>query len=270
MKTKHFVTTFLGAMIPLVGGLQAGENYVYQSSKQVVVEEPVEDPWEFHFTGYGLLPWVDLTLSGGTGISLDPGNVWDALNMTAQFEAEVRKGKWGISADVIYVDLGFNPDVKVISDVRLKEWVIMPRLSYRLIDGPSGFLDLQAGLRSTSVDITVTGDRPSIAAGTVLPGGPGLKGGAFSKSGFAQIWDGSVGIRGSYNINDRWFLNYQGEVGAGDSDFIAQAFAAVGYHINSNADMFFGFRYLYYDFASGVPLEDETAYGPEVGLKIHF
>ena len=269
MKKTHCIAAILGAVFPLVGGLQAGD-YTYQSSKEVVVEPAEEDPWELYFTGYGVLPWVDLNLAGGTAINLDPGNVWDALNMTAQFEAEVRKGKWGLSADVIYVDLGFSPDIDVISDIRVKEWIIMPRINYRAWEGDWGFLDLQAGLRSTSVDITVTGHRPTIAAGTVLPFGPGLKGDSFSKSGSAQIWHASFGVRGRVNLSDRWFVNYYGELGGGDSDLIAQAFGAIGYQINSNADLFFGFRYVYWDFASGVPLEDETAYGPEMGLKIRF
>ena len=271
MKKTHIIAAILAGISPLAGDLQAGE-YSYRSSKEVVepTMEPAEDPWEFLFTGYGVLPWVDLTLSGGTGISLDPGNVWDALNMTAQFEMEIRKGKWGVSTDVIYVDLGFNPDINVIQDVRIKEWIIMPRLNYRAWEGDWGFLDLQAGLRSTSVDITVKGHRPSIAAGSILPGGPGLKGDSFTKSGYASIVDASFGLRGQYNLSDRMYLDYYGEIGAGDSDLIAQAFAAVGYRLNHNADLFFGFRYVYWDFASGAPLEDETAYGPEMGLKIHF
>ncbi|MGI9242302.1 MAG: hypothetical protein ACR2RV_16000, partial [Verrucomicrobiales bacterium] len=264
MKKVSLIAITVVAMFPLAGGIQAGD-YSYQSSKQVV-DPPLEvedDSWEFLFTGYGVLPWVDMRLSGGTEINLDPGNIWDALNMTAQFEVELRKGKWGVSADVIYVDINFNPDIDAIRNIRFKEWIIMPRLNYRAWEGTWGFLDLQAGLRSTSVQMTVEGDIPSIRAGSILPGGPGLKGDSFSKSGYAAIWDASFGVRGQYNLSDRFFLDYYGELGAGDSDLIAQAFAAVGYRLNNNADMFFGFRYVYWDFATGVPLEDETAYGPE-------
>ena len=148
--------------------------------------------------------------------------------------------------------------------------MLRARLNYRAWEGDWGFIDPQAGLRSTSVDIRVKGHRPSIAAGSILPGSPGLKGDAFSKSGYASIVDASFGLRGNYKLSDRMYPDHYGEIGAGDSDLIAQAFAAVGYHLNDTADLFFGFRYVYWDFATGAPLEDEAAYGPELGLKIRL
>ena len=65
-------------------------------------------------------------------------------------------------------------------------------------------------------------------------------------------------------------LTSAGEVGAGDSDLIVQAQIEFNRSISSNAEMYYAFRYVYYDFASGFPLADETAYGPEMGMKIQF
>lgn len=267
MKKTYFLAAIIAGILPISDGLQAGD-YSKNPGKEVI--EPIQDDWEFLFSPYGILPWVDLTLSGDVPVHLDPGNVWDALNMTAQFDVEVRKGDWGLGADVIYVDLGFDLGRKVLRDIRIKEWIISPKVSYRAWEGDWGFFDLEAGMRITTVKLTVNGDIPSIRAGSVFPTGPGLTGRGVSRSGYAAIYDGLAGFRGAYNLTDSFYLDYRGEMGAGDSDFIAQAFLALGYHINPNADVYFGCRYIYYDFASGAPLVDETAFGPQMGLKIRF
>jgi hypothetical protein len=57
--------------------------------------------------------------------------------------------------------------------------------------------------------------------------------------------------------------------GAGDSDFVFEGFAGVGYRFRC-ADVYLGFKYLYYDFADGAPLDDETAYGPMLSAKWTF
>lgn len=217
-------------------------------------EPAIEDSWEFSFTPYGWMPWVELETAGGTEIDLTLGDILDNLNMTAMFEMAVRKGKWEISADVLYVDLGIGLDGRILRKLDISEWLITPRVSYRAWEGDWGFCDIQAGVRYTWVDLQVSG---------AALGFPIVEGGS------AEIWDATIGVRGRYNLNENWYLGYYVEAGAGDSDFIGQFYCDIGYRFKS-AEVFFGFRYLSYDFGSGAPLKDETVYGPLLGATFRF
>ena len=59
------------------------------------------------------------------------------------------------------------------------------------------------------------------------------------------------------------------DAGAGDSDFVGAFFTGVGYHFET-VDVYFGFKYLHYDFADGAPMQDQTAYGPMLSVKYTF
>ena len=88
-----------------------------------------------------------------------------------------------------------------------------------------------------------------------------------------DIWDGIVGARGQYNLNDKWYLPFHLDIGAGDSDMTWQAFAGVGYKYE-NFDLIAGYRYLDYDFDANDPaagaLTDLTMSGPMIGAKFYF
>src|SRR4051812_39578535 len=74
-----------------------------------------EPGWRFAVTPYGWLPTVDGNFrydrpsgAGGTNaaVSVDPTNLLEALNFAAMIAAEARYGRFSISTDFLYLDLG--------------------------------------------------------------------------------------------------------------------------------------------------------------------
>ena len=210
--------------------------------------------WEFILAPYGYLPWVDVTSLGGTDINLDLGEILEALKMTIMVDMEVRKGRWGFSTDLIYVNLEGALDGRVFKTIDLKEWIVMPRLSYRILEGDWGHFDVFGGARYTDIEMNLS---------ATLFGDPRTVVGEF------HVWDYMGGVRGSNRINDDWSFGYYGELGAGDSDLIGQAAVELTRHLKSNLDMYFQFRYVYYDWGN-VPLDNENVYGPQIGMRMRF
>ena len=85
----------------------------------------------------------------------------------------------------------------------------------------------------------------------------------------AYNWDGIVGARGQFNINDRWYLPYYADVGTGQSDLTWQAMTGIGYRFKWG-DVLLVYRYLDYEFDSDYLLEDLTISGPALGARFKF
>ena len=263
---KTIVRVLSLVLLGAFGALSAGTGVAQESaplvsesdaavSADLLGADPESDQWEFEFEIYGLMPWVDLELPTGMDVILDLGEILEALEMTAMFSTELRKGRWGVSADVIYIDVDLKFGEGPLDDLEIKEWIIMPRVSYRLAEGDWGYFDLQGGVRYTGVDLDLNAK---------------IAGHPLEVSGLINVWDYTGGVRGSYKISDKWRLGYYGEIGAGDSNLIGQAYAEFDYRVRDNVEWYFGFRYVYYQFGKGVPLENEQVYGPQSGLRIRF
>ena len=80
--------------------------------------------------------------------------------------------------------------------------------------------DVLAGLRYFEIDA----DAQLQFTGTLPPQGPSLN---LSQS--VDLWDAVVGVKGSYDLDQNWYIPYHFDVGAGDSDLTWQAVAGVGY-----------------------------------------
>ena len=84
-----------------------------------------------------------------------------------------------------------------------------------------------------------------------------------------DIWDGVVGIRGFYNLSDRWFVPYRVDIGTGDSEFTWHAFAGIGYRFDS-FKLLLAYRYLEWEFEDGEVLDDLQVSGPAIGALFTF
>jgi hypothetical protein len=93
--------------------------------------------------------------------------------------------------------------------------------------------------------------------------------GVLGESGSGDIWDGLIGLRAHFDLTERWYLLPLGDVGAGDSDILAQLYAGAGYRFESFG-VGLGLRVMYFDFGSGAPLEDQLIYGPILSGKFAF
>ncbi|MCE9610314.1 MAG: hypothetical protein K8R23_08990 [Chthoniobacter sp.] len=160
MTNKHVLAaataltlTFVQITAPAVC---AGERSPVDSKKAVIPPEPV-DHWQFMLAMPGWLAATSGTI-GVDGINshvyLGADTLIRHLDMIASFSAEARKGRFGIYGDLLYVSasdgIGTNGLIEKV-DFRLDQYLIDMELNYRVLEGPSGFLDLRAGVRYTNL-----------------------------------------------------------------------------------------------------------------------
>lgn len=116
---------------------------------------PLNPGWEYFVT----LPGWAAGLSGDVGVhgfapaTVDLGfeNIWDHLDMIGALTVEARRGRWGIALDGLYLKMsteGETPGRLLSSvDVQVEQVLAELAISYRLLDGERGYLDLIAGAR---------------------------------------------------------------------------------------------------------------------------
>ena len=252
----------------------------------LAAESPSDD-WQWAVTIYGWLP--DITgdthfpaapggPTDGPSIDISGGDIIDALKFAFLSALEVRKGRWGVATDVIYLDMGATKSntrnlsvggndlpasVTANADLDITSWVWTTVGTYRVIDQPAHSLELLAGARLLDVTQTLTWHFDGDIGPLPLPGRDGK-----SEVG-NDLWDGIIGVRGRINFgtNGKWFVPYYLDVGAGDSDSTLQAMAGVGYAF-SWGEIKAGWRYLDYDLEA--PIESLTTSGPQIGATFRF
>jgi len=138
--------------VPLIAGWAGTQ----QESK--VVEQPsvkTTEPWQITVGGPGWLAGV----SGTTGfhginsnINVSVGQILRNINVIYSFGGEVRRGRFGVLGDLLYLNAqaGSNATGLVSKlDLGLQQFLGEFFASYRVIEGPRGWLDLLGGFRYT-------------------------------------------------------------------------------------------------------------------------
>ena len=206
----------------------------------------------------------------GSDIDISIDNLLDDLDMAIMGAFGARKGKWMLAADVIYLDVsqkddgqvtlpvGSGVNVSTEVDVKLKGWIVTPTVRYNLIDNEKGSLNLLGGARYLWLDAKLKAD---------ISGPLQTRQAKVSDSG--GVWDGVVGVNGHIDLNEKWYLPYYADVGAGQSDFTWQAFAGVGYRFKK-LDALLGYRYMDWDFDDNEVFDDLNLSGAFVGVKFWF
>lgn len=249
------------------------------------------DQWQFTITPYIWLPSINGTLkygpppgwNGGPEVEIDTSDIIDDLNMAFMFAGSVRKGRWSVLTDVIYLDIsGESSKVKSIdatdripvsstidagTETTLKSAAWALAGSYGALQGKAGSLELLAGFRyfglKTTTDwnltATVTGD-----GGTQV----------FPRSGSVtereDIWDGIIGLRGRLNLGDsKFYVPYYLDIGTGTSEFTWEGIIGLGYGFKW-IDLLVEYRYLYYDMDDDKHVQDISLGGPAFGLTFKF
>lgn len=240
----------------------------------VQAAEQAQPVWEHEITLYGWATDLDGKASGSKAIvdfSYDVSDILDNLNFAFMGTLESRYGKWSIIADLLYMDVeddeqragslgprggdSFSADV----EVEMTSWVVQGGIGYELLNTQSGRLTAIGGLRYLNVDIdSDLHYRGEIADIRV------------SDSDSKGIIDGIVGFQGACNFNDRWYLPYYADIGAGDSEVTWQLFAGIGYRF-SWGHVRVGYRMLSWEFDDDdMVLEDLELYGPIAGVTFVF
>jgi len=243
------------------------------------------DDWQFGASIYGWFPdiagqTVFTGSDGGGDFEVDIDNILDNLKFTLMGIFDVRKGRWGLLTDVIYMDVGdsetgtreasigggalpVNATANV--DLDIKSWIWTIAGYYRALNRTGMTLDVAAGARyldvEQSVNWNVTGNVGSIPA-------PGRTGAATAE---LSNWDFIFGLRGrfAFGAQKAWFVPYYVDLGAGESDFTWQGIAGLGYAFKW-CEISAVWRYLYYDLSSDKPIKDMNFSGPAAGITFRW
>lgn len=144
-------------ILPLV--LTALTAFAGDNDKQVIAPAQTDpaQPYRFSFAMPGWIAGIKGDVGLGNHVSwvnVNADKILHRVDLVGSFRGEVRKGRWGVQADVLYMSLSDGIGVKsVISklDVRLDQTMGDVGVNYRVIDSPRGYLDVIAGCRYTNV-----------------------------------------------------------------------------------------------------------------------
>jgi len=258
MKTKHMETkAFNFKSSPLVC---LGLAILFVISQPVLAKEVLTDKWEYNGAAYLWGAAVGGETSTGAGIDVDFGDITDTLNFGLMGRVGAKKGKWGLDADILYLDLEDKPNIVLnptatVSQAGLKAWIVTPTASYNVMNTDKANVNLLAGVRYLYMKVGLTVDPLAKVSNS------------------DDVWNGIVGAKGQINLNEKWYVPFYVDVGTGDTDLTWQAFTGIGYKYKK-FDLNVGYRYLDYDFEKGDPgsglLNDLNISGPIIGAKFNF
>lgn len=142
------------------------------------------------------------------------------------------------SLDAIYLDVSDNENVVVFdtgvnADVGLKSWIVNPLVGYQIVDSDSFQIEAIAGVRYLWLETTVK----------LRNADPSATNFNVNVSEDGRNWNAVIGLRGELPFASNWFIPYQFDIGAGDSEFTWQGYAGIGYRFEV-LDLAVGYRYL--------------------------
>jgi len=211
------------------------------------------ESWKF---GVGLYGWT-ASIGGksafGSDIDIDFDDIIDKLEIAFMGVFGVRKGKWALMTDVIYMDVKDDKDIALDlnASVELKAWVVNPAIGYNVLEMEKASLHILGGARYLSLKTEL--------------GLTGFSGVSDSRS----VWDGIIGLRGRINLAEKWYMPFYGDIGTGDSDLTWQVMTGIAYKF-SKFDVFLVYRYLDWDFDDDAVIDDLNINGPLIGIKFVF
>ena len=209
---------------------------------------------------YGWLPSLDGTMTfnvPGEPDESTEASVIDSLDAVFMGSYVISQGKYSFLADMIYLKMsgdaeGLNTDVNL--DVELTAKLFSFYGGYNLLKSDKMDVDFIAGMRYFGLGLDVKRSGGLIANGTLSPS--------------VDNYDAVVGLKWRYIIDENWYMPYQFDVGAGDSDLTWQASVSVGYTFDWG-DIIATYRYMNYK-GDSLLVDNFELYGPKLGVVFHF
>jgi hypothetical protein len=150
------LSLFAGALFAAVGGVAAGP--IELEPKEMAPPPTItDDQWHFNLASPGWLAGLSGTVGlRGVNTHVDVGfdQILKHVDSLMSLSAEVRKGRFGIYGDFLYMDLSDPVYPKRIiskADIAMSQYLADGEVYYRILEGPRGWLDLRAGARYTNV-----------------------------------------------------------------------------------------------------------------------
>lgn len=199
----------------------------------------------------------------GDDIDIPFEDLISSLDLAFMGTLSASRGPWTLFADLLYMDVseddtttadlvGFPVEARV--EVQMESVVTTLGVAYEVLAGGATRLNALAGARylwlRTDLDFQIGPIQRGVSASDVA-------------------WDGIIGLQGVTELNDRWYVNYYVDVGAGGSDLTWQALAGVNYRF-SRVDAVLGYRYLAWELDDSDIMDDLEISGPYAGVRFRF
>ena len=159
---------FAGALFAAVGGVAAGP--IELAPKETAPPPTItDDQWHFNLASPGWLAGLTGTV-GLQGVNVDVDVPFDRIfqhvGSLMSLSAEVRKGRFGVYGDFLYMDLlapAYPKRIISKTDIAMSQYLADGEIYYRILEGPRGWIDLRAGARYTNVynNLELTRGTPS-------------------------------------------------------------------------------------------------------------
>jgi hypothetical protein len=259
------------------------------ASRQAAADEvdKWDGQWHVDITPYGWVPFEYVTVNlpaiaggGSPTIEVQPSQYLKYLNIGALLDGAIQKGDWGLWTDFIYLNFetnvshsrmiglpGGDPTLQVDRELdlgaRAAIWTLAP--SYTVVHNEVGSLDVMAGLRYTSVRVSI-----AYEFSVIVPPLPKVLGGGFWP--VQDSTDGVIGAKGRLNLSHdgKWYLPYLVDIGDGNKNWQWEAFLGGGYHFHWG-DITLGVRNLSYHTTDNQILFNKVRLtGPILGATFHW
>lgn len=219
------------------------------------------DEFKHKVSIYGWLPTLDGTMTfsvPGEPDDSTSSNAIDSLDAVFMGSYELRKNEWSLIADTIYLKMsgdarGLNPNVHLDLELTAKLYALYGGYNLSTTDKMS--VDVIAGMRYFGLGLDVERSGGRVLNGTL--------------STEIDNYDAVIGINGTYTIDNHWYIPYQFDIGAGDTDLTYQASLSIAYRL-SWGDIIGTYRYIHYEKDDSFLIEDFDLYGPKIGIVLHF
>jgi len=243
------------------------------------------EAWKWRGTiylwGAGIAGTVTVPTGETTSVSADFNDLLKSLDLGVMGLLEARKGRWGGLVDLIYMDLsnsnsgtrslGFSgpggritipADVSLNVDAGVKGTVWTLAGTYTAVEKPNYQMALVGGARY----LDLNNDLSWQANGNIGPLPPSVRSGSATAK--LRNWDAIIGVRGRADLDGggKWYVPYHFDIGTGDSELTWQALGGIAYRFGWG-DVALIYRYLDYQFKSGVDVQDLSFGGPAIGAS---
>ena len=226
------------------------------------------DEWQFAGAIYLWGSGIGGDTVRGTEVDVSFSDLMDNLEIGAMGAFAARKNNWSVLVDVIYMALGANNTtdltvpvgpipvpVTTSTNVDVDALFVALAGGYNLYSDDKSTLDVIFGARNLDLKVDMFLELESL--------GPGQS--RRIKDSLTSF-DGFIGLKGQASLNDKWYLRYYVDYGAGDSDSTWQASAGVGYRAGDRVDVALVYRHLEWDFDSTRLVDDMNFDGPALGV----
>ncbi len=286
MQQVKFLKSTVAALIAGLGAFASGSVW---AQDVIAVADGInmwDGQWHFEVSPYAWVPWIYVTsqlppIAGGGNptTEIEPNQYLKYVKGGVLFDGSVRKGDWSVWTDLVFLNLqnspthereiglpGGNASLVVTRSIdlgfRAAIWTLAP--TYTVMNNDVGTLDVLAGLRYTSV-------RVSLAYEFTVPMFPAImpRGGGFWPT--TDSTEGIIGVKGALRLSHdgKWFAPYEADIGDGNENWSYNGYVGVGYHFHWG-DLGLGVRNLTYNLSDRPILEKARLTGPVLGASFRW